>query len=117
MNMEIQSQTLQTLSSALDIAQLRHQVIANNIANANTPGYGTKTVSFSATIEALKEGGTGAGEAGVERVVDANGQAVPVQLDREMAKMAQNAVHFQALVKGVSRELSILASAVSEGKR
>lgn len=102
MNNGIESVTLQALSSALDVAQLRQQVIASNIANANTPGYATKRVSFSATIEALQ---------------DAGGQPVPVQLDREMAEMAQNAVHFQALLKGVGRELAILSSAVSEGKR
>lgn len=102
MNNGIESVTLQALSRALDVAQLRQQVIASNIANVNTPGYATQRVSFSATVEALQ---------------DAGGQPVPVQLDREMAEMAQNAVHFQALLKGVSRELAILSSAVSEGKR
>lgn len=116
MNIGIQSLSLQALSSALDVAQLRQQVIASNIANANTPGHATKRVSFSATLEALRDG-SAAAQARVETLLDAGGQPVPVQLDREMAEMAQNGVHFQALLKGVSRELSILASAVSEGKR
>jgi len=117
MNIGIQSLSLQALSSALDVAQLRQQVIASNIANANTPGYATKRVSFSATLEALRDGGSATSQAHVETLVDAGGQPVPVQLDREVAEMAQNGVHFQALIKGVSRELSLLASAVSEGKR
>lgn len=113
----IESVTLQTLSTALDAALLRQQVFACNIANANTPGYATKRVSFAATVEGLRGTSPVSDSARVVSMQDAAGQPVPVQLDREVAEMAQNAVHFQALLKGVSRELSILASAVSEGKR
>ncbi|MDD5090603.1 MAG: flagellar basal body protein, partial [Candidatus Wallbacteria bacterium] len=34
------------LEKGLDVAALRHQVITQNIANVNTPGYKLKDVSF-----------------------------------------------------------------------
>jgi flagellar basal-body rod protein FlgB len=49
--------------------------------------------------------------------LDLNGQIAPVQLDAEMAEVARNAVHYQALVKGLSRHFAILSSAVSDGKK
>ena len=39
--------TFGLLSKMLDGAVLRHRVIANNLANANTPGYQRRVVSFS----------------------------------------------------------------------
>ena len=50
-------------------------------------------------------------------VSGATGLPQAVQLDSEVAQMAQNAVHYQALLKGLSKHMGILASAVSEGKR
>ena len=40
-----------------------------------------------------------------------------VRLDSEVAAMAQNGAHYQTLLKALNRHLSVLASAVSEGKR
>jgi flagellar basal body rod protein FlgB len=38
-------------------------------------------------------------------------------LDVEVAGMAQNAAHYQALLKAVSKYQAILSAAVSDGKR
>ncbi|MFN8674063.1 MAG: flagellar basal body protein [Candidatus Sericytochromatia bacterium] len=39
----------------LDLATQRHQMIANNIANANTPNYKKKDLSFAQTLELMAE--------------------------------------------------------------
>jgi hypothetical protein len=44
------------LSMALDAAVLRQQAIAQNIANANTPGYQRISVSFESRLAALADG-------------------------------------------------------------
>jgi flagellar basal-body rod protein FlgB len=115
--------TSAVLKLAMDGAALRHQALASNIANAQTPGYAPLKVSFeselgrararlaagenAATVLAdaapeMSEGDTGAG-------------ALPV--DMQVAELAQNVVQYQALLKGWSKRMAILSAAINEGKR
>lgn len=112
---------------ALDAATLRHQAIASNIANVNTEGYVPQKLSFASQIEQMqvffdKDRRAGAASLSEPRLVlspslDAQGQPTKVELDMEVAAMAQNSVHYQSLIKGLSRHYAILASAVSDGKK
>jgi len=118
----IESMTTQSLSLALDAASLRQQVIATNIANASTPGYAARRVTFEAVLESGLQSARGvhfmqAQRLHVEPTVadDRSGQGV--QLDMEMAALAQNSLHQQALIRGLQRHLGLLATAVTEGKR
>ncbi len=126
----IEAITQASLSLALDAASLRHQAIARNIANAGTEGYTAVDVGFSAQMDSaraqLAQGRSldarqvaSMAEEGVriQPAVGADGLPVRVQLDSEVARMAQNAVHYQALLKGLSRHMAILSTAVSDGKR
>ena len=118
--------TTRALSLALDAAVLRQQVIASNIANANAAGFFPLRVSFNAQFDAVRRslvdrGGTdrsalGAIQIQIEPALDANGISRPVELDAEVAALAQNTTHYQTLIRGLSRHLSILASAVSEAR-
>ncbi len=131
MTAAIESITQASLSLALDAATLRHQAIAHNIANAGAEGFVPMRVKFSAHMDEarrqLSEGSrldqtsvvSWAQEGAViePAVWGATGLPQAVQLDSEVAQMAQNAVHYQALLKGLSKHMGILASAVSEGKR
>jgi flagellar basal-body rod protein FlgB len=123
----IQSVTTVALSLALDAASLRHQAIAANIANHATEGYVPQRVDFESQMQEARrtldsKGSLDAASlAGVklqlQPMLGADGQPVKVQLDEQMADMAQNAVHFQALAKGLARHFSILSAAVNDGKR
>ncbi|MFD1836900.1 flagellar basal body rod protein FlgB [Paracidovorax cattleyae] len=126
----IEAITQASLSLALDAASLRQQAIARNIANASTEGYVPVDVDFAAQMEAargqLAQGRrldaahlASVAEEGVRMrpMVGPDGLPARVQLDTEVARMAQNAVHYQALLKGLSRHMAILSSAVSDGKR
>jgi flagellar basal-body rod protein FlgB len=112
----IEAMTLPALSTAMDAALIRQQVIANNIANANTQGFAAQHVSFEVALDAAS--GDAAGGLGVrlqpQMALSADGA---VRLDSEVAAMAQNGAHYQTLLKALSRHLSVLASAVSDGKR
>lgn len=126
---DINSVTLHALSSALDMAVLRQQVIATNIANANTPGYAAKRLTFAQVFESQSfAGASRSGQSAtdvsfdaprptIETHLDANGQPQPVQLDQEVAALSENSLHYQVLLKGLGRQLAMLNSAVSEGKR
>lgn len=123
----IESITTATLAMALDAATLRHQGIAQNIANANTEGYAPVALSFEGQLEQARRSLRERGRvdpftlSGVRPqlgpAVGVDGQIAKVQLDTEVARLAQNAVHFQALTKGLSRHFAILSSAASDGKK
>ncbi|ROZ63187.1 flagellar basal body protein [Ramlibacter sp. WS9] len=119
--------TTAALGLALDAASLRHQAIAANIANHATVGYVPQKLDFESqmreaqrvlqskgSIDAFALSGV---RLQLEPVLDAQGQPAKVQLDEQVADMAQNSVHYQLLARGLSRHLSILSTAASDGKR
>lgn len=80
--------------STLDIGQQRASLIANNIANADTPGYKARDVDFTAALTASLDGsqtpGTPAAplyRAAATVALDGN----DVALDGERIESAQNA--------------------------
>lgn len=126
----IEGITTAALSMALDAATLRQQAIASNIANASAEGYVPQRVNFEAYVQDAKRMLNEQGRLDsrtlrnmadlpltMEPALDGAGMPSKVQLDAEVAGMAQNAVHYQALLKGLSRHLSVLYSAASDGKR
>lgn len=127
MTQGIEAVTTAALALALDAASMRHQAIATNIANANTPGYAPLTVSFENQLEdarrALNTGGrldatSLAGvQPGMEHAKGPGGLPAKLMLDVEAANLAQNSVHFQALLKGLNRHYQVLSAATSDGKK
>jgi flagellar basal-body rod protein FlgB len=100
---------------------MRHRAIAQNIANANTPGYRAVEVSFETHVRALQSAG---GEGGPTpqalaalrpqlRLAD-TGQ---VSLDTQMVQLAENTLHHEALLKALNKEFAIMSAAIGEGKR
>jgi flagellar basal-body rod protein FlgB len=124
---EADAVTLNLVKLALDAAVLNQKVIANNIANAGTPGYVPYGVNFAHQLDALRETLQRGGDLnqnlllGVQPVVERlNGPGVAdqqVQMDMEVAKLAENTVMYQVLLRALGKQMSILGSAISEGKR
>ena len=126
MTTSIEAITTAAVSRALDAATLRHQAIAANIANHAVEGYVPTKVTFAAEFAQLRAGQTATGldaqtvsamKPQLVQSFDAQGRPAAVRLDSEMAEMAQNAVHYQALTRGLSRHLAILSTAASDGKK
>jgi flagellar basal-body rod protein FlgB len=123
----IEAVTRSALALALDAASLRQQAIASNIANANAVGYVPQRVSFEEQLADVRRSMAPGGGADafawsqvrprIEPMVDSEGAPIPVRLDMEAAEMARNAVQYQALVKGLSRHLSILSMAAGDGRK
>ncbi len=97
---------LQGLHLAMDDAALRHQAIASNIANVNTPGYQRMDVSSSfqqAFSDALNRLGSGQTmdelPQGKIETAAVQGPARPdgntVQLENEMVSMANNSARYE----------------------
>jgi len=106
------------LSRALDLVELRHSVLASNIANASTEGYQRMEVLANDSVASLAAdmdpGAGGAAELPVGQVVPSANATV--RLDQEMAQMAQNAVRFQQLIGAFERTTGLLRMAIHEGR-
>ena len=121
--------TTQALGLALDAASLRQQVIAANIANADTVGYVPLTVNFEEQLgdaqRALESAGKLDSESldGVRPRLETSDETSPtglapgVSLDLEVAQLTQNAVRYEALLKGLSKHFNMLSTAIGDGQR
>lgn len=125
---ELSGVTTEVVKLALDAAGLRHQAIANNIANANTPGYVPLRVNFEEQLDALRHGlggsetalksALGGVKAFIEQDVSSAGSgAANIMLDMEAVKLSQNVVHYQSLLRGLGKQMSILSAAINDGRR
>ena len=105
------------LEQAIAGAGLRQTAIAQNIANANTPGYQRKDVDFHSTLAAALESGREAVErAGFE--MDADPASVMrvdgggVDIDQESSALARNGLEYEALVAVARGRNDIMRSAL-----
>jgi flagellar basal-body rod protein FlgB len=129
----------QLLENALRAAQLRQEVYANNIANMDTPGFKRSDVQFESLLqEALQRPQTASSDSSVgtlpqqtgwnwsaalavqpvvttdsQTAVDNNGNNVDI--DAEMAKLAENQVRYNALVQDVKSRFDRLRNAIEGG--
>jgi flagellar basal-body rod protein FlgB len=112
------------LERAIEGAGKRHEALAANLANANTPGYQRVDVDFHGALatamgagdesrtalEGLSFSPTKDASAGATR---ADGSTVDV--DAESAKLAANALEQQAAVQVLHARLGILKAAMGVG--
>jgi flagellar basal-body rod protein FlgB len=121
--------TIDMLSGALDFRSERHKVIASNIANIDTPNYKPKDIVFKEELKAiidnekrvtlartqknhLSERSMSGGKAGFE-VVDSGEK---VDLDKEMAKLAENNLMYNLTVEFLSRKFKGLNTVLRDAK-
>lgn len=109
---------LNLLARLLDVAALKAQVHAGNIANQNTPGYKARAVSFDAAFQdALQSGGLTAASRIEPTIYEPrNTMEQPdgndVSMGREIIESAKNQTMYNsylAMVKGKMRLLTVAA--------
>jgi len=123
---------------ALDLWQRRSEVLANNLANADTPGFQARDVDFRAALAAASGnagtaavslqatepghlGGTDGASAGqaplawrVPTQPSMDGNTVDEQV--EQAAFAANGVHYQASLSFITAQIRMLRTAISGGQ-
>lgn len=117
---------INVLSKAADASWLRNEVIANNIANEDTPGYKRQDVDFESVLER---------ELGNNHLVDMDSKVASVNTSRlkvgayvdaasfsyrtdgnnvdvenEQVLLAQNQLKYQGLINSINSEFQILKS-------
>jgi flagellar basal-body rod protein FlgB len=112
------AQTGLELGHYLSYLTERQQVIASNIANADTPGYKTRDVEMPFDFtSALQE----AGQSDPGSIVEAPGLAARndgnnVSIDREARALAENTLRFNVASQLLKSELKTLRWAIEEGR-
>jgi flagellar basal-body rod protein FlgB len=108
------------LQRAISGSALRQQVLANNLANAETPGFQRSDVDFHSTLaQAMKTGNAAAIESTSFspqtdfQTLRADGNGVDI--DVESANMAKNGLEYDALISVSKARISILRSAMGIG--
>jgi flagellar basal-body rod protein FlgB len=106
---------------ALDATTMRHQAIAHNIANVNTPGYHALGVSFEGSLaQARAEAQAGrpltpSMMADLQPRMEEDGSGA-VSLEMEIAHLSENTLQHQTLLKMLSRHYANLRTAITDGK-
>lgn len=117
------------LQTYMDVQSRRTQVIAGNIANADTPGYIAKDLDFDsylkdatrqASLPAARQG-ENALPASELRVIDKDSPAIgldgnTVDAGREMSELAQAGMSFNFGAKMLQSHLRMMRIAIREGK-
>ncbi len=116
--------TRRAMASAMDACALRNRVIANNIANADTPGFKRSKVDFEDALQdAVSRGQLDDPSAHLEAQV-AEDQTSSTRLDgnnvntdTEMADLARNTIEYNALVELTRLKSQMLTSVISGGTK
>jgi flagellar basal-body rod protein FlgB len=105
------------LERAISGASMRQSVLANNLANAETPGFRRMDLDFhSALAQAISSGDKAAIEAAQftpqqdPQTMRADGNGVDI--DTESAAMAKNGLEYEALVSVARSRIEIFQSAM-----
>jgi flagellar basal-body rod protein FlgB len=117
-----QSTNYQLARKLLDAAALRHEAIATNIANAETPGFRRLDVApdFAQQLRAQVLAGELSGSSSVQPKLSEDTSARSlrpdgntVEIERELLTMNRNAVEFEYLSDLVSGNLKQLRLAIT----
>src|SRR3954470_7608030 len=108
------------LQQAISGASMRQEVLSNNLANAETPGFQRSDVDFHSTLTAaMKTDDASRIEATTfspqqdNQTLRADGNGVDI--DVESANMAKNGLEYEALISVSKARTSILRTAMGLG--
>lgn len=135
-NTQIFNKTIDLLQKTLDLRLQNQQVIASNIANADTPGYAPVRMEFEGKLQqAMKNTAqqpaqthpahfpVGAGsvesvepkifrEENKKTLGDRNG----VNVDREMISLAENQILYETTIQMLNKKLGLLKYVAQDGR-
>lgn len=132
--LEQMTQRLDGLSTSLVLRAQRQQMLASNIANADTPGYTARDFDFSAALRNAQGGvrtGTVVAASHPQHMRLANAQAGnpdpmayavqtqpaldrnSVDMDRERANFADNAIRYESTLRFINGHVKTMLSAIT----
>ncbi|HWQ89596.1 MAG TPA: flagellar basal body rod protein FlgB [Desulfitobacteriaceae bacterium] len=129
----LEGPVLSVLEKGLDASSLRQKVLADNVANVDTPEFKRSDVDFQAVLGAELEneaeklplqttapqhlsGINNGGEQGVktDNATSIRNDGNNVDIDREMANVAENGIYYNAATRTISSQLNLLRMVIQE---
>jgi flagellar basal-body rod protein FlgB len=129
------SRTDQLIARALSGLAARQQVVANNVANVDTPGFKGSQVEFESALRSAMGRGDGlemtkvdhtvgadedpraflrvSTDSGLSRRADGNS----VDIDQQMEQLAEANITYNGLAQVMSGRLQLLRSVINDGRR
>ena len=116
----------------LDDLWMRHDLLASNVANSETPGYKKADLDFSAYLQNAVSSRTiklhTTSPIHIQNsdfataIVTRDASSITpdgnnVDIDKEMAEVSANALHYSALSRQLTAHLSLLRKSITEGRR
>jgi len=120
--------TTRLLLGAMKVSEMNHRYLANNIANADTPGYNPVGIDFQKTLKAMVEGRDGLRlRSGDTRHIGYKQNQVEferlaylskndynkVDLDDQMARLQQNTADYSAYAALMSKRFQMTKDMLS----
>lgn len=110
--------TMQGMEFALNSLSLRQQVLGNNIANAQTPGFVSQDVSFQNQLAGILDGQQSATPLDTGTVIDAPDVTTRVDgntvgMESEMGRIDETNIEYNALTQLAADRLGILKTAIT----
>lgn len=132
------STTVELLGKNIDLRARHQNLIASNVANAETPNYVPKSLAFEDELQgALKGGGKSAAvtnnrhlplKGAASRIQSVTGRVVEtpaktpgkdgnaVEIENEMGRMMENQIMYNASVQILAKKFEGIKSALKEGR-
>ncbi len=129
----LEGPVLSVLEKGLDASSLKQKVLANNIANIDTPGFKRSDVDFQTVLSsALTEKvgtlplkltstnhlpGVDNGEGKtviIDNMTTVRNDQNNVDIDHEMASVAENGLYYNAMTRMISSQLGFLRMVIQE---
>ncbi|MBS4172511.1 flagellar basal body rod protein FlgB [Bacillus sp. FJAT-49736] len=130
--MKLFNNTFSTIENALNYSSLKQKVIADNIANVDTPNYKAKDVSFKAMLDSSVNQAITARTTDprhftfqattensaiiTQQNVEYNDNGNSVDIDKEMSNLATNQIYYSALTDRINGMFSTLQTVIKGGK-
>lgn len=113
------------LEKMLDVSAIKHKVIANNIANINTPGYKKMEISFSDQLEkVIKDTSNNKFDTIQPKIVIAendNNDTVRndgnnVDMDKEISALMKNTLSYNIYSQLLAKKMELVKSAIENSR-
>ena len=117
--------SISLLEKMLDVSAIKHKVIANNIANINTPGYKKMEISFSDQLEkVIKDTSSDKFDTIQPKIVIAendNNDTVRndgnnVDMDKEISALMKNTLSYNIYSQLLAKKMELVKSAIENSR-
>lgn len=118
--------TMEMVQDRLSLSSTNQKLISSNLANIDTPGYKTKSLSFDDALRqsledhVLQMVRTNSRDLDPDSPVEAmeNTKVVeggPVDLDAQMVNLAKNSLEYQYMIAMLDKKFTMLKTAITDG--